>query len=91
MRVLRKRLVREKTGLSSASIDRKERAGEFPTRIRLGTKAVGWIEAEIDTWIEARRDERDHKPALTTPNPPEDPLRHEESGEHTDANSRTPL
>jgi prophage regulatory protein len=64
MRVLRKKLVKEKTGLSFASIDRKERVGDFPARIQLGRKAVGWIEAEIDAWIEKRRDERDHKTAI---------------------------
>jgi prophage regulatory protein len=91
MRVLRKRLVKEKTGLSSASIDRKERAGDFPARIQLGTKAVGWIEAEIDAWIEKRRDERDHKAALTAADLPEDPMdRGEEIGGHTAADHRAP-
>lgn len=73
MRVLRKKLVREKTGLSSASIDRKERAGDFPARIHLGIKAVGWIETEIDAWIETRREERDHKPALNAADLPRNP------------------
>src|SRR5690349_4836317 len=71
MRVLRKRLVKEKTGLSFASIDRKERDGDFPARIQLGTKAVGWIETEIDAWIETRRDQRDRNPALKTPELPD--------------------
>jgi prophage regulatory protein len=91
MRVLRKRLVKEKTGLSSASIDRKERAGDFPVRIQLGTKAVGWIEAEIDAWIEKRRDERDRKVVLTTAELPEDPIDpREEIGGHSVAGCRAP-
>ena len=58
MRILRKGPVREKTGLSSATIDRKERAGDFPARVQLGEKAVGWLESEVDTWIEKRVAER---------------------------------
>jgi predicted DNA-binding transcriptional regulator AlpA len=34
-------------------------AGFFSKLIRLGPKAVGWLEAEVHAWIEARTDERD--------------------------------
>ena len=63
MRVLRKRRVRDKAGISFATIDRKEKAGEFPARIKLGEKAVGWLESEIDEWIERRVAARDAKAA----------------------------
>lgn len=26
----------------------------FPRQISLGTKAVGWVEAEVDTWLTAQ-------------------------------------
>lgn len=29
-------------------------AGDFPASIALGKRARGWVEAEIDAWIEAR-------------------------------------
>ncbi len=59
MRVLRKRAVVKKVGYSSMHIARLEKAGQFPRRIRLGPNSVGWVEAEIDAWIEAKVAERD--------------------------------
>lgn len=40
-------------------IARLERRGEFPKRVKLGPARVGWLEAEVDAWIEARMRERD--------------------------------
>jgi hypothetical protein len=31
----------------------------FPRPIALGPRSVGWIEEEVDAWIEARRARRD--------------------------------
>jgi len=39
--------------------------GTFPKPVPIGTKAVGWIEDEIDAWIEARIAERNAKLAGT--------------------------
>jgi prophage regulatory protein len=30
------------------------KAGKMPAPIKLGDRAVGWIEAEIDAWLEER-------------------------------------
>jgi prophage regulatory protein len=38
---------------------RKEKRGEFPKRVRLGAARHGWIESEIDAWIEERARARD--------------------------------
>ena len=59
MRVLRKRAVVKKVGYSGMHISRLEKAGQFPKRIQLGPNSVGWIEAELDAWIEAKVAERD--------------------------------
>ncbi len=58
LRVIRIRAVEKKMGLSRATISRREREGSFPSRRRLGTNSVGWIEAEVDEWISklARKD-----------------------------------
>nr|WP_213396473.1 AlpA family phage regulatory protein [Yoonia sp.] len=40
-------------------ITRLEKAGLFPRRVRLGAGRVGWVEEEIDAWIESRIAERD--------------------------------
>lgn len=50
---------REKVPYSDMHIYRLERAGKFPKRIRLGANRVGWLEHEIDAWIEARAAERE--------------------------------
>jgi prophage regulatory protein len=54
MRILRKHKLKEKTGLSPASIDRLEAVGDFPKRVRLSKNIVGWYEHEIDEWLEDR-------------------------------------
>ena len=46
--------VKSRTGLSRSSIYSKIRDETFPSPIPLGERAVGWIEAEVDSWIEAR-------------------------------------
>jgi len=52
MKVLRIKQMSEKTGLSKVSIWRLEREGKFPARVQIGKRSVGWIEQEIDDWIE---------------------------------------
>ncbi len=52
-RMLRLPKVVERTGLSQTTLWRRERAGEFPKRRRLGPNAVGWMESEVDEWLEA--------------------------------------
>lgn len=58
MRVLRSPEVVQRVGLSRTQIWRLERAGNFPKRIQIGLNSVGWIEHEVDGWIEARAAER---------------------------------
>ena len=53
-RILRLNGVIEKTGLSQATIYRMQSERRFPTSIRLGQSAMGWIESEIDNWLEQR-------------------------------------
>jgi prophage regulatory protein len=52
--ILRLPEVRQRTGLSRSSIYLAMARGDFPKPISLGAKAVGWIDAEIDDWIERR-------------------------------------
>jgi len=52
-RILRLRTVEEKTGLKKSSIYERIKGGNFPKPIRLGPRAVGWLESEIDDWIAA--------------------------------------
>jgi len=41
-----------RTGLSSVTIWRKERAGTFPGSVKLGANSKGWYESEIAAWLE---------------------------------------
>lgn len=43
---------------SDMHIWRKEKAGTFPRRIRLGPNRVGWSLKEVLKWIEDRKAER---------------------------------
>jgi prophage regulatory protein len=59
MRILRfKQMHAEKVPLSRAQVDRLEADGKFPKRVSLGPKSVGWLEPEIDEWVEKRAAER---------------------------------
>ena len=58
--IIRRKQVEARTGLSRSSIYARlrhnpKRPGDydptFPKPVSVGAKAVGWIEAEVDTWI----------------------------------------
>lgn len=51
--------VKARTGYSGSSIYSMMAAGEFPRPVRLGKRAVGWLEHEIDEWIAARVAQRE--------------------------------
>lgn len=46
--------VKRRTTLSTSEIYRRLEAGTFPKQIRLGAKAVAWLEHEISAWIDER-------------------------------------
>jgi len=52
--ILRRKQVEARTGLKRSTIYAKVAAGEFPAPVRLGVRAVGWVEAEISSWLESR-------------------------------------
>ena len=55
MRVLRTTEVVERIGLSRSTLWRLERTGDFPERVHLGVNSVGWLETDIDSWLNNRR------------------------------------
>jgi len=44
--------VKNKTGLSRSSIYLRMSNGEFPQSISLGSRAIGWLESDINEWLE---------------------------------------
>ena len=68
-RLIRLPEVLSRTGYGRTTIYRKMEEGTFPRSVKLGgppidpnvfdTRAVAWIEDEVDQWIESRIEERD--------------------------------
>ena len=53
-RMLRKKDVLTATGWSHATLDRQEKAGNFPKRRQLGPNSVGWLAREVKAWQQER-------------------------------------
>lgn len=63
IRIIRRKQVEARTGLSRSTIYAKLRHNPkrpsdydptFPRQISVGAKSVGWIESEIDAWLTAQ-------------------------------------
>ncbi len=54
LKLLTQKQVVDLVGLSRTTIWRLERAGQFPRRRQVSTKAVRWNKAEIEDWISSR-------------------------------------
>ena len=52
--ILRLPVVKARTGLSRSSIYLRVSDGTFPKPVSLGGRAVGWIESEVQQWLEQR-------------------------------------
>jgi len=52
--ILRLPAVKARTGLSRSTIYLRISEGSFPAPVSLGDRAVGWIEAEVQGWLEDR-------------------------------------
>lgn len=53
-RILRLKRVLDRTGDSRSGLYRKIAEGLFPQPIKLSARSVGWLEDEVDAWIEQR-------------------------------------
>jgi prophage regulatory protein len=53
-RALRLRQVSQLTGLGRSMIYQMQAEGRFPQRIKLGERAVGWLESEVRDWLATR-------------------------------------
>lgn len=54
IRILRLPQVCSVTGLGRSMIYQLEADQRFPKRVRIGTRAVGWLEAEVRAWLQKR-------------------------------------
>jgi len=53
-RILRRPDVEARTGLSRSTIYLLMARGEFPKPVKLSSRAVGWTESAIVTWLQSR-------------------------------------
>ena len=53
-RILRWPELRRKVGYCRTNVYYLTEKGEFPPSIKLGGRAVGWLESEINQWIQDR-------------------------------------
>lgn len=53
-KILRLPAVKDQTGLSRSTIYLQISKNKFPKPISLGDRAVGWLEKDIDSWLEQR-------------------------------------
>lgn len=51
-RIIRRRTVLARTGLSRSTMYRKIAEGTFPAQIKISVKGAGWRESEINQWVE---------------------------------------
>lgn len=67
-RILRRPAVEEKTGLATSTLYLRMSEGKFPRPIPLGAVggAVGWLESDVDGWIEEQVRSVRHEPIAAT-------------------------
>jgi prophage regulatory protein len=52
--ILKLPAVKARTALSRSTVYNMISRGDFPSPVRLGPRAVGWLEAEVEEWIATR-------------------------------------
>jgi prophage regulatory protein len=57
-KMLREKQVRDLTGLSRVTRWRLEKEGQFPKKILLTQRCVGWLETEVRDWLKRRAEAR---------------------------------
>ena len=56
--ILRLPTVKSRTGLSRSTIYSQMAEGKFPKPLPLGGRAVGWLESDVESWIDERLKDR---------------------------------
>ena len=62
--ILRIKQVIAKTGLSRSVVYDLVKEGTFPKQVKLAKRSSGWLESEINEWINDRVAERDADKAI---------------------------
>lgn len=68
-RLLRLQDVCRATGLCRSMIYKMEAENRFPQRVKIGHRAVGWVESEVAQWVAERIRASRSAPAVTRVSP----------------------
>lgn len=86
-RFLRLADVKQRTGLSRSTIYLNISKGIFPKNVNLGSRAVAWLESEIEAWMQARVEQRSIAPNHRTDRCPVLPISCTRNGENLNEKS----
>ena len=53
-RILRRPAVENLTGIPRSTLYAKIAVGDFPAPIKIGQRAVGWLEIDVNNWLDSR-------------------------------------
>ena len=56
--ILRRNEVEKATGLGRSTIYAKVAAGEFPSPMKLGRRAVGWRSVDVEKWLDDMQEDQ---------------------------------
>jgi len=59
MRLIKLKNVMDLTGLGRSTVYKHIASGDFPKPVPLGTRAVAWVEDEVQEWILDKIEQRD--------------------------------
>jgi prophage regulatory protein len=59
IRMLRMKQTEDRTGMGRTTITQLEKQGLFPKRVRLTKHSSGFVESEVEDWLEGRKKLRD--------------------------------
>ena len=57
MRVIRRTQIKDWVGLHPDWCTKLSQRGQFPPRVKLGPRAVGWLEDDVRQWLAERRED----------------------------------
>lgn len=55
MKIIRTAELAERLSISEVTIWRMRNRGELPPRIQISSRAVGWLESDIEEWLNSQK------------------------------------
>lgn len=58
--IIRPDQLAEKLQISKPTLWRMEKRGELPPKVKISSRACGWMSEDIDAWLESRKNGEEH-------------------------------